>query len=124
MALSIGVHKGDRIYVGDVPITVRHADGFERMEIEVGGRRVVVTDKYATEILKDVFVSCGRPGEKFIARYERLAADYAAGRRRKSPDRLLPRLIFEAPRSIVILREELYLAGRARNSLEPQHAKV
>ena len=66
----------------------------------------------ATEILPGVFVSCGRPDQRFLDKHNRMQRDFDAARARGeagvNPGKLLPRLIFEAPRSITILRKELY----------------
>ncbi len=124
MALSLGVRKGDKIFVGDTQITVLETRGFDGALIEVGAgdglsnpagscrqRIFALSDQKATEVLKDVFVSCGKPDDRFVSRHAELVADYRAGKRREDPGTLLPRLIFEAPRSITILREELYRRG-------------
>src|SRR4051812_21044983 len=120
MALAIGVRERDVVYVGDIPVRVINTEGFERAEIEVGhgsitgpscrSRVFYITDKKATEILPGVFVSCGRPDQRFIDKHARLLKEYEEEAARRvldplrdaaglapisNPGRLLPRLIFE-----------------------------
>lgn len=128
MALALGVKEKDKVYVGDCYVQVIETRGFDFARVEVGSEnscRVKVydiTDKKATEILPGVFVSCGRPDQRFIDKHARLLKDYedaqavsqaTVGMVPPNPGRLLPRLIFEAPRSITILREELYRRSKA-----------
>jgi hypothetical protein len=99
MALILGVKAGDRFYVGDTRVdVVSIADPKQIvLRVEGDGADHAITDKESVEILPSVFVSCGvstKPGSGFAA---------------------LPRIVIEAPRSITILRGELY---------ERQHGKV
>lgn len=121
MGLAIGVKENDIVYVGDVAVRVKEIRGFEYAVVEVDGQDFVVTDLKATEIIPDVFVSCGKPGERFVHKQERLLFKYEEAKKNAEltgreppvfPGNLLPRLIFDAPRSIVIDRAELYEAKR------------
>lgn len=116
--LAIGVKENDIVYVGDIAVRVKETRGFEYAVVEVDGKDFVVTDLKSTEIIPDVFVHCGKPDQRFLEKHQRLQKSYEEGRRAGNhqlpdPGRLLPRLIFDAPRSVVILREELYDATRA-----------
>lgn len=116
MGLAIGVKERDIVYVGDIPVRVKETRGFEYAVVEVDGKDFVLTDLKSTEIIPDVFVHCGKPDQRFLEKHQRLQKSYEEGRRAGTqlpdPGRLLPRLIFDAPRAVVILREELYDATR------------
>ena len=91
MALTIGVNKKSKIYIDDVKLCVLNTDGDTSISIRVESTPPVdymITDIESVEILPSVFVSCGKPSY--------------------SQESHLPRLVFEAPKSIVILREHLY----------------
>jgi sRNA-binding carbon storage regulator CsrA len=90
MALILGYHVGETIYFGHVPVKVISNNGHSEAKLLLDGEVITVTDLKATELLKGVYVSCGVPK---IAREGGLA---------------LPRLVIDAPRSMVILREDLY----------------
>lgn len=97
MALTLGVNTKSKIYVGDVMLSVLRTNGFQSITIKVASNPPVehlITDLDTKEILPEVFVSCGQPSYKY--------------------DGNLPRLVFEAPKKIVILREELYLRNHAQ----------
>ena len=96
MALIIGVKKGDAIYVDDLKVTIEKTEGYHSMDITLERKdgQIVpfkVSDTKSIEILKNVRVSCGKP--------------------KNSSDGGLPRLVFEAPKNIVLLRADLYLAN-------------
>jgi sRNA-binding carbon storage regulator CsrA len=82
-------------------VKVIRANGYSEATLLVEGEEMEVTDMKATEIMKGVYVSCGVPK---IAREGGVT---------------LPRLVIDAPLSVVILREELY--GKPR---PPKKAKV
>jgi sRNA-binding carbon storage regulator CsrA len=103
MALILGYHVGETIYFGHVPVKVIRATGHSEAKLLIDGEVFTVTDVKATEIMKGVYVSCGVPR---IAREGEVA---------------LPRLVIDAPRSLVILREELYGNGKSRR---PREEKV
>jgi sRNA-binding carbon storage regulator CsrA len=90
MALILGYHVGETIYFGHIPVKVIDNNGHSEAKLLLDGEVITVTDTKATELLKGVYVSCGVPK---IAREGGIA---------------LPRLVIDAPRSLVILREELY----------------
>ena len=91
MALSLGVNKGDRFYIDDEVVEVIAFMNYTRAVLQYRGKQFKVNDKEATKVAPEVYVSCGKPlsvkAEKFGA---------------------IPRLLIDAPRRIVILREELY----------------
>jgi Global regulator protein family len=91
VGLILGVSKGKTFYVGDVPVKVVDTESSTRITLSVnGGPEFVITDREMTTILPSVSVSAG--------------ASIKQGKFRQT----LPRLVIEAPRSITILREELY----------------
>lgn len=110
-------------------LTVQDLRGYEYARVEVEGRVFDVSDREATEVYPKVLLSCGAPSpthlkqrESFIryAARERqqrerslkegvlTRAEYDALPAIEEPHDLMPRLIFEAPRSLTILRGELY----------------
>jgi hypothetical protein len=129
MALVIGVRKGSRVYIGDTPLTVLDLRGYEYARVEFGGESFDISDREAVEISPKVLVSCGAPSpdrlkrrESFIRYADRerqqrqsslekgvlTQAEYDALPDIEEPYDLMPRLIFEAPRALTILRGELY----------------
>lgn len=102
MALILGVRPGDTVYFGDDPVKVLSFEGYSRAVLRYRGREVVVVDNRATELAKGVYVSCGMPK---VAREGAVA---------------LPRLVIDAPRSLVILREELYYGRQSRKYAQRQ----
>jgi len=111
MALTLGIHKNSTIYFGDVPVRILRVDGYKSADLVVGSvagigvRSYTVYDDKATEILPKVFVSCGlpRPQEGVVP---------------------LPRLVIEAPHSMVILRQSLYGKPRPKSQIQdPQHGR-
>lgn len=124
MALAIGVHPKDKIYVDNTPIEVVEIHGYMFALLKVFGKIVKVDDQSAVEVLPRVYVSCGKPSPRRIDKHAELVRRAHEEWERRSlmdrevarqlpqvelPSELLPRLLFEAPRSVVILREELYL---------------
>lgn len=122
MALAIGVHPKDKIYVNDTPVEVVHLHGYDFALLRINGAVVKVDDQKTTEILPSVFVACGKPSAARINKHAELVIRaHEEWDRRSSmsgganlpkvelPSELLPRLLFEAPKEITILREELYL---------------
>lgn len=101
MALIIGVSEGSRIYVDDAPVDILEAKpGADTMVVafDVGGmsRTMRLTDMESREIFPSVFMSVGR-----------------SKKQDQGQDDVVPRVVIEAPRNIVILREELYERQRA-----------
>jgi len=88
MALSLGLHVGESIYIGDSKLTLKTIKGVSHYIIEFEGNTFSITPSKGTEVSKDVFISAG-VGVSSLAR-----------------------LAFSAPRSIRILREELYVQMR------------
>lgn len=83
MSLSIGVHAGQSIKVGEAVLKIVRIVRDQLIEVEVGARRHLLTEDERTEILPDVYASYGT-----------------------SPSRqgTMPRIAFEAPRTITIQR--------------------
>lgn len=100
MALILGYHPLERIYFGDIPVTVLNSVGHSEATLEVEGHEFKITDTKMTEILKGVYVSCGVP------------------KAAREGEPALPRLVIEAPRSLLILREDLYKNGKPRQRKE------
>lgn len=86
MALIIGVKCGDRFYLNDVPVDVVAVVGHKSVLVEVRGVRHALTKDESVQIFPSVYASVGLPKD----------------------ERNLTRVVLEAPRSIVVLREELY----------------
>jgi hypothetical protein len=93
MALILGVSTGSKIYVGDIPVDITEAvPNSDEMSVAVdGGPIFVISDQESTEALPNVFLSVGRSKKQD-----------AGG------EKVIPRVVIEAPRDIVILRAELY----------------
>jgi|PlaIllAssembly_1097288.scaffolds.fasta_scaffold00005_38 sRNA-binding carbon storage regulator CsrA len=87
MALVIGVTQGATVFIDDVPLTVVSI-AEESITVSVQEQKFILSPYESTEVLPKVFVSVG-----------------VSHRRRGE---ILPRLLFEAPRSIAINRKELY----------------
>jgi hypothetical protein len=132
MSLSLGVHPRDKVYIDDTPIEVLEIHGYTFALLKVKGEVIKVDDQKAVEVLPEVLVSCGRPSTIQIskhagrvrvahAEWDRRQRDLKSGKLSKEdydalpkvemPPGLLPRLLFDAPGHITILREELYRAG-------------
>lgn len=81
------------IYIGDTPVEVTEAvPNSSSMGLAVhGGGKFVISDKESTEILPKVFFSVGRSRNQ--------------GR---GGEKIIPRVVIEAPREVVVLRAELY----------------
>jgi hypothetical protein len=92
MALILGVTRKSKFYLNDIPVQVVSTEGFKKIVLEVLGKRYTVSDLESVEIYPEVKVSCGIPSAQHkVAEYE-----------------ALPRLVIDAPKTILILREELY----------------
>lgn len=93
MALILGVSTGDKIYIGDTPVSILEAKPMaDTMTMAVEeGPSFEISDQESTEILPTVFLSVGRSKKQD-----------AGG------EKVIPRVVIEAPREIVILRAELY----------------
>jgi hypothetical protein len=134
MSLSLGVHPRDKIYVENIPVEVLEIHGYTFALLKVKGEVIKVDDQKAVEVLPEVLVSCGRPSLTQIskhaervrvahAEWDRRQRDLKSGKLSKEaydslpkvemPPGLLPRLLFDAPGHITILREDLYRAGSA-----------
>jgi sRNA-binding carbon storage regulator CsrA len=60
MALSLGVAAGSKIIIGDSLLKVLSIEDGLTITLDVDGTRYVVNDQERTEILPNVFVSCGQ----------------------------------------------------------------
>ena len=137
MSLSLGVHPRDKVFVNDTPVEVLEIHGYTFALLKVKGEIIKVDDQRAVEVLPEVLVSCGRPSTVQInkhaervrvahAEWDRRQQDLKSGKLSKEqydalpkvemPPGLLPRLLFDAPSNITILREELYRGS-------PSHAR-
>ena len=99
MALALGVEPGNILYIGDEPLTVEEFEGQSRAVVSFRGQRFEISDLKATKLMKNVYVSCG------LAKHSREGDGLLPQ---------LPRLLIDAPRSLTILREELYRNGKPR----------
>jgi sRNA-binding carbon storage regulator CsrA len=94
MALALGVRRGSKIKVGDIMLRVVSVeDGGKELKIEVGKTEFIISDEERTEILPDVFVSCG-VYDNVITNWD-MPEGYSETH---------SRLTFEAPTSIPIHR--------------------
>jgi hypothetical protein len=85
MALSLGVHVGDKFYLNDVPVTVRSFAGYYAATVEVDGKTFDLSDEESVEIYPSVRASCGQPKSGKVERF-----------------RAVHQLIIDAPHSITI----------------------
>lgn len=86
MSLAIGVRPGDKIYLNDDPLEVLlMAVGYGKVKFK--GEDFVIREDESTKLDSEVRISLGRNGER------------------------VSRILFDAPQSVVILREKLY-AGK------------
>ena len=84
MALVLSLREGDQVRIGDVIASVTAVRAHDDFDMTVvGDRPRAITDRRATEIVDDVFVSAG----------PRISAGFV-------------RVAFEAPRDIRIVRED------------------
>lgn len=86
MALIIGVKRGDRFFLNDTPVDVVATVGHKSILIEIESARYALTKDESVQIYPNVYASVGLPKD----------------------ERNLPRIVIDAPRNIVVLREELY----------------
>jgi hypothetical protein len=129
MALILGLRPNDKFYIGDIPVYVSEFNDCTHARVVVHGVAFKIDDKQSVEIYPQVFVSCGKPSEQQKVKHrDMLAAALAEKRQRQEalatgkltqeefdnlpqvlfPFDLLPRMIIEAPRSLTILREDLW----------------
>lgn len=92
MALILGVSKNSRFYIGDVEVKVADTHGYSEIVLEMQGKSWTVTDQASIEICPKVKVSVGSPKKEQTS----------------EGVMLLPRLVIEAPKEIIILRSGLY----------------
>lgn len=86
MALNLGCPEGSTVLVGGRPLTVEAVKGFHHAELrDDQGKLHHISDQKSVEIYPDVFVSVGLKNQMGVLS-----------------------LVFEAPRSILILRKELH----------------
>lgn len=86
MPLVLEARAGQRIFIGEEVITVTSVTE-NNFSIDNGnGVEQTVTDEKCVEIFKDVFISSGTRGAQ---------------------DRLLAKLVIDAPRHIKVLREKI-----------------
>ena len=94
MALNISVAEGGRVYIGDRLIRVTEIRSLTRATIvDDTGMHHDLFDNRSTEVYPGVFVSIGR--KQHVGQCS---------------------LTFEAPKSVVILREELYRRGKEEST--------
>lgn len=93
MALILGVKVGSKIYVGDTPIVVTESkERGRKVSVSVqGGKDIVLSEQESVEVMPTVFMSVGTSKKQV-----------------SGAENMVPRLVIEAPRSVVILRSELY----------------
>jgi len=84
MALVLGLKLHKVFYAGDTPITVSHIQDARAFTVTVGGVDILIGSEEVTAVLPHVGLKAGRGTAN------------------------LARLIIKAPRSIPILREDLY----------------
>ena len=110
MGLAIGVHKGDKVYLNDTPLEVLELQGYEGARVRVGERMFTLSDRENTEVMPSVFVCCGSPVLREVVVRDRDTGEEEIIEPQS-------RLTFDAPPSIKILRESLYLKRHARETI-------
>lgn len=141
MALALGFRAGGKFYVDDTEVTVKSFDGYSSAVVEVKGKTFHINDQAAVDILPQVRVSCGLPSNELLEKYQRILMmmdNEKAARQRalddgkltkeeldalppiELPHEYLPRLVIEAPRRMVILREDLYKRKQRRTQCQTQ----
>ena len=73
MALSLGVNEGTQITIDNLLLEVRKVFNSSDVLIDVDGVPHRITDKQRTEVLRNVFVSCGLSGSNEKVFFTRLA---------------------------------------------------
>lgn len=76
MALSLGVHEGSKIKVGDVLVSVQTIVNGNEVEILYGDQQHLITDSERTEVAPNIFISCGVRDNRF-PNHSRLAFEAA-----------------------------------------------
>ena len=94
MALILGLPYKSRFYINNTPVTVVKTEGSLKITLELAGKLYDVTEKESVEIYPSVFVSMGRPPSKSEPPF--------------------PRLVIDAPRDVVIQREDLWMKSHDR----------
>jgi hypothetical protein len=90
VALVLTLRKKEAFYANDAKVMVRDILSADHCIVETSeGKTFDVTEDKSVEIMPEVFVSIGVRGQLDMAR-----------------------IAIEAPRSILILREDKYLAGK------------
>lgn len=103
MALALGIHEGDKLYLDDEEVHVVLLKGHEHAILKCGPAFYTITDKESVEVYPGVFISMGRPRERV----------YKSSGDPRPNESVLARLLIEAPREIKILRESLYALRKA-----------
>ena len=91
MPLILSVTEGDDIFINDDRLIVEAIYGDGRCDVMLGDQEFEIGDAKSVEVMPEVLVSAG-----LLANNPRYV-----------------RLVFKAPRSIMILRGEKYRAGSA-----------
>ncbi len=90
MALVLAVYENDQIFVDDDCLTILKVYKSGGCKLEVHGKIIVIDDTQSIEVLPEVLLSAG------IAPVNTLQS----------------RLVFSAPRKKIILRGDMYRAGK------------
>jgi hypothetical protein len=90
MALSLGVRVGTKIYINGEPLKVIKLRGYERAWVVYRDRVWQLSNDHAVNIEPNVKASCGKPDDRHF--------------KVVTPQ---PRINFEAPSNVKILREAL-----------------
>lgn len=75
MALSLGVTKGSSIQVGGSIIEVVDVLHGTHVQVVIGQQKFLITDCERTEVLPNVFLSCGVSEEKSFGSFSRIAIE-------------------------------------------------
>lgn len=103
MGLIVGIKKGTKFYIDDKEVEVLSVSGYRSATIKFQDKQYVIHDDKAVELMPNVFVYCGKPKDELIKSNEKKKSSSSTF----VPD-LVTRLVVDAPREIVILREKLY----------------
>ena len=75
MALSLGITKGSKIQVGGSIIEVVDVSNGTHVQVVIGQQKFLITDCERTEVLPNVFLSCGVSEEKSFGSFSRIAIE-------------------------------------------------
>ena len=124
MALILGVYDKMRFYVGDVPVDCSVHE--QEVSVTIEGKQFKLSELQRTRLLPHVYVSLGKPtleSQQFFSDRQRRIVQKIRDNIPLSeeeeyfPNKMVPRILIEAPRDIKILRQKLYEESQAEKVL-------